>query len=187
MPKQKELKAKKCRVCTFPFFPRASTQVVCSPRCALELNKINKGKAYDRKTKELKQAIKTRGDYNKEAQTAINRYVRARDFKDLCISCGNPNFRGRYDAGHFLSIGSDCSLRFNLLNIHKQCHWNCNISRSGNQIRYRKRLIKKIGIDKVDWLEGPHDALKYTIEDLKRIKRIFTKKAQVKEQRNYAK
>jgi len=173
--KKKYLKDKKCRVCEFRFIPRVSTQVVCSPKCALALNELKKSKAYDKKTKELKQGIKTRGDYADDAQVSINKYVRLRDIKDPCISCGNFH-NGRYDAGHYQTVGAFPELRFNLWNVNKQCHWNCNIKRSGNQIAYRKRLVKKIGVDKVEWLEGPHDALKYTIEDLKRIKAIFHKK-----------
>lgn len=174
--KKTYLKPKNCRVCTFRFIPRATTQVVCSPLCALKLNVLNKSKAYDKKTKELKAGIKTRTDHADDAQISINKYARLRDHADNCISCNNVNFTGRYDAGHFLSRGAYPELRFNLWNIHKQCHWNCNIKRSGNQIAYRKRLIKKIGIERVEWLEGPHDPLKYTIEDLKRIKAIFHKK-----------
>lgn len=184
--KKKQLKAKPCRACKYSFFPRVSTQVVCSPNCALELNRINKSKAYDKKTRELKEKIKTRGDYASEAQTAINRYVRARDYQDNCISCGR-NHSGRYDAGHYQTVGAFPELRFNLWNIHKQCHWNCNINRSGNQIAYRKRLIKKIGVDKVEWLEGKHEPLKPSIEYLKRIKKIFTKKAKILEKRNLLK
>ena len=181
--KKKYLKAKPCRVCTFRFIPRVSTQVVCCPNCALELNKINKAKAYDKKTLELKASIKPKSKYADEAQVAINRYVRARDFKDNCISCGRDH-SGRYDAGHYKSVGAYPELRYNLLNIHKQCHWNCNIKRSGNQIAYRKRLIKKIGIDKLDWLEGKHDPLKPSLNYLKRIKKIFNKKAKIQETRN---
>jgi len=174
--KIKHLKPKKCRACLFKFIPRVSTQVVCSPICAITLNNRKKQKDYDAETRRLKKTIKTRGDYTKDAQTSINRYVRFRDYEDNCISCGRDHL-GRWDAGHYQNVGSFPELRFNLWNISKQCHWNCNIKRGGNQIQYRKRLIKKIGVDKVEWLEGPHDALKYSIEDLKRIKRIFDKKA----------
>lgn len=174
--KKKPLKDKPCRVCKFRFIPRVSTQVVCCPTCALALNKIKQSKAYDKKTKELKAGIKSRGDYTDEAQVSVNKYVRLRDHADLCISCANPRFNGRYDAGHYQTVGAYPELRFNLWNIHKQCHWNCNISRGGNQIAYRKRLVKKIGIARVEVLEGYNEPLNYSISDLKRIKAIFNKK-----------
>jgi hypothetical protein len=176
--KKKYLKPKKCRVCTYSFIPRATTQVVCCPACALELNKINKSKAYDKKTRELKAGIKTRADYTNEAQVSFNKYVRIRDNSDPCISCGRYH-SGRYDAGHYQSVGAFPELRFNLWNVHKQCHWSCNIKKSGNQIQYRKRLIKKIGIKRVEWIESHHDPKKYSISDLKRIKRLFDKKYKI--------
>ena len=41
-------------------------------------------------------------------------------------------------------------------------------------LEYRKRLIDKIGIEKVEWLEGPHPIVKLTIEDIKEIKTKYT-------------
>jgi hypothetical protein len=42
--------------------------------------------------------------------------------------------------------------------------------KSGNILEYRIRLVKKIGQSAVDWLEGPHEAKRYTIDELKEIK-----------------
>jgi hypothetical protein len=178
----KQPKQKKCRVCTFPFVPRSTTQTVCSPVCALNLNKINKAKAYDKKTKELKASIKTRAEYEKEAQTAFNRYIRARDFFEPCISCGRHH-SGQYHAGHFLSRGGHKELSYVTTNCHKQCA-PCNNHLSGNAIEYRRHLIKKIGIAKVEWLEGPHEPLRASIEYLKRLRFIFNVKAKRMEKRN---
>ena len=36
--------------------------------------------------------------------------------------------------------------------------------------------VKRIGKDRVEWLEGPHDPKKYTIEDAKDIKAVFKDK-----------
>ena len=41
--------------------------------------------------------------------------------------------------------------------------------KSGNIGPYRIALIAKIGQERVDWLEGPHEPAKYTIDDLKAI------------------
>jgi hypothetical protein len=39
---------------------------------------------------------------------------------------------------------------------------------SGNQIEYRKRLIKKIGVERVEWLENNGNIVKkWTKEELK--------------------
>ena len=40
---------------------------------------------------------------------------------------------------------------------------------------YRINLVKRIGQEAVDWLEGPHEPCKYTIQDLIEIKLQFTK------------
>ena len=142
--------------------------------CALKLNKKNKLRAYDAETRRLKATIKTRADYAEDAQKSINRYVRLRDDALPCISC-NRHHSGQYHAGHWLSRGAFPELAYCLLNINKQCA-PCNNEKSGNQALYRVSLVKKIGIDKVEWLEGPHEPLKASIDYLKRIKKVFDKK-----------
>jgi hypothetical protein len=43
----------------------------------------------------------------------------------------------------------------------------CNAHLSGNQVNYRIELINRIGLDKVEWLEGKHEPLKLTIDEIK--------------------
>jgi hypothetical protein len=38
-------------------------------------------------------------------------------------------------------------------------------------------LIERIGIDQVEWLEGNHEAKKYTIEEIRAIKAEYTHKS----------
>ena len=45
----------------------------------------------------------------------------------------------------------------------------CNINLSGNIENYRINLVKKIGLENVEWLEGKHEPKKYTCEELKAI------------------
>lgn len=54
-------------------------------------------------------------------------------------------------------------------NCHKQCA-PCNTHLSGNLVLYRVNLINKIGLDRVEWLEGPHEPLKLTVTDIKAIR-----------------
>ena len=135
-----------------------------------------------------KEALKTAGDYTKEAQASINKYVRIRDKSKSCVSCGSsPNDDNlitgtRWDAGHYRSRGSASHLRFNLNNIHKQCV-KCNRFNSGNAVDYRIKLIDRIGLEKVEKLESDNEPRKFTIEYLKRIKRIFNKKARLYEKK----
>jgi len=168
---------KKCRVesCRTLFVPARMGQAVCSPACAIKDAPKNQDRARkaiqqeDRKSlRAAKERVKTKGQYVSEAQTAFNAWVRARDAGLPCISCGTTA-DVQYAAGHFRSAGGHPELRFEPLNVHLQCNRNCNMAKSGNLGPYRFELIKRIGQDKVDWLEGPHEPKRYTIDELKAI------------------
>lgn len=122
-------------------------------------------KKYAKQKREFKLNDRTLRD--KEAQKAFNAYIRLRDKDDPCISCGRHH-EGQYHAGHYKTRGAHPELRFEELNCHKQCS-ACNNHLSGNIANYRPNLINKIGVDKLDWLEGPHDVIKYSCEELKEI------------------
>ena len=157
----------------------------CSFECLQQFTKSDKGRKTIAKSslaeiRERKQKLKTKSDYLKEAQAAFNAYIRARDAKDACISCGQwteDKFGGGWDAGHYRSTGSAPHLRFHLHNCHKQCV-KCNRHRSGAAVDYRLRLIEKIGIEKVEALESMNavESMRFNEEYLIRIKKIFTKK-----------
>jgi len=132
-------------------------------------------KAQKRELMAEKERIKSRGDWMKEAQAAFNKWIRARDIDQPCISCGSHN-RSAWDAGHYRTTAAAPELRFNEFNNNKQCV-QCNQHQHGNLIEYRIGLIKKIGIDRVEWLEGPHEPAKYTIEQLKEIKAKYSRLA----------
>lgn len=175
-------KTKKCRVCKESFKPFNSTQVVCNTKCAIEYAKTDKAKKELHKrqraeTRESRKALKSRADWLREAQAAFNAYIRQRDSIEPCISCGRHH-TGQYHAGHYLSVGANPELRFNELNCHKQCV-TCNNYRSGHIVRYRINLVKKIGQERLDWLEGPHELQKLTIEDITHVKSVY--KAKLKE------
>lgn len=162
---------------------------------AVSYSKENKEKGYKeiakQERKEIKQAkekLKTVGDYVKEAQAAVNKYIRLRDHNKPCVSCGNNREHKigltghRYDAGHYRSRGSAGHLRFNLLNIHKQCV-RCNREASGNLVAYRIELIKRIGVERVEALENDNSLRSFDIDYLKRVKKIFNKRARFYEKR----
>lgn len=139
----------------------------------VEKHKKVKAKIQREKTRVRKQHLKTRGDWIKDLQRAFNEYIRLRDRNQSCISCGTTNSQlaekwrgGKWDAGHYRSVGSAPELRFNENNCHKQCK-RCNNQLSGNVVEYRKRLIERIGLDQVELIEGPHPPLKLTIDEIK--------------------
>lgn len=175
-------KPKKCKVCSDTFQPTRMIQPTCAKfECQVAYaqqaaeKSAQKRKAKESKAlREAKERIKTRSQWLKEVQVECNRYCRLRD-KDLpCISCGRFH-GGQYHAGHYLSVGSRPELRFEVSNIHKQCA-PCNNHLSGNIALYRIALVKKIGLDKVEWLEGHHEPKKYTIDELKALKAEFKRK-----------
>lgn len=131
--------------------------------------------------KKRRKALKGRSQWMKEAQSAVNQYIRFRDSNVGCISCGNlPDAKrgGSIDAGHYRSRGAAPHLRFNVFNIHAQCV-KCNRWNYGAAVDYRINLIKKIGLERVERLEQDHEVRKFSIEYLERIKRIFNKRAKI--------
>jgi hypothetical protein len=123
-----------------------------------------------------RKALKTKSDYLKEAQVLFNRYIRLRDELLPCVSCGRFH-NGKWNAGHYRPVGgrSGNALRFNEDNCHKQCE-PCNSHLSGALSDYRIELVRRIGKEKVEWLEGPHDHKKYTIEEIEAIKKEYRQK-----------
>ncbi|MGX2956411.1 recombination protein NinG [Ursidibacter arcticus] len=186
--KNKPPKQHKCKVCGDYYVKFQSTQQVCSVKCAMVMGKRKsehtrkKQEQSDRlaerkRIKALKEKVKTRDEWLKEAQAVFNKFIRLRD-KDLpCISCQRFH-QGQYHAGHYRTVKAMPELRFNEDNVHKQCS-ACNNHLSGNITEYRIHLVRKIGVDKVEWLEGHHTAVKWSIEDCKRI--IAEYKAKIKE------
>ena len=90
-----------------------------------------------------------------KAQTVFNRFIRHRDHKEGCISCGAEVT----EAGHYYSQGHHSALRFNEMNTNGQCV-RCNRFLHGNLINYRKGLVKRYGEEKVLMLENSADLRK---------------------------
>lgn len=189
-------KPKKCRFCGFLFEPWSSTQVVCDHSCAAAYGRkqtekaIAKAAKIERAQDRAKRiSMKKRSEWMSEAQDAFNLFIRLRDEGLPCICCGQfPDATdwkpgGVWDAGHFLSRGAYPELRFEETNCHRQLK-TCNggsgkYARKGRTVSqgYREGLIARIGLERVEELEGPHEPKHYTIDDLKAIKAHYTAKA----------
>ena len=181
MANLRKLKPKTCRNCKKEYQPFKSMQVTCSPSCAIAYVTSQNKKAAKAEVKKRekvqrvsvmirKNAIKTRSQWLKEAQVAINLYIRLRDRGRPCISCDWPDDgTNQRHASHYRSRGAAPELRFDETNIHASCA-QCNTMKSGNVVEYRLRLVDRIGQEALDRLEGPHDPKKYTIDEIKEIK-----------------
>jgi hypothetical protein len=173
----KQPRAKQCKnaACAAKFIPQRLGQAVCSPDCALATKDVNAGRARKaladigrQEIKVRKEKLKSRADHLRETQAVVNEFIRLRDAHLPCVSCGRFH-DGQWHAGHYRSAGGHPELRFEALNIWRQCA-PCNTHKSGDLVNYRVELIRRIGPEKVEWLEGPHEPQRYTIEDLKAIK-----------------
>lgn len=180
----KEVKQKACKSCGQKFKPHMSTQKACSVKCALVLAKKPESQKVAHKaiaqrerkeTQARREKLKSKADHIRDTQKVFNEWVRLRDHGKPCISCGTTA-DVQYAAGHYRTTASCPELRFEPLNVHLQCNRNCNMGKSGNIGAYRIELVKRIGQDKVDWLEGPHDSKRYTVEELKAIRAEYREK-----------
>lgn len=173
----KPIKQKTCRICKKKFKPYLSTQNVCDWSCAIKLVNKDNDREYRKETVRLKKTLKTRSDWLREAQTAFNSYIRARDAGKPCCSCDKPdNGQHQRHASHYRSVKACSILRFNTWNVWASCS-TCNAVLSGNLLEYRIRLTKAIGSDRVEWLECQNDTRRYEIDYLQRLKKIFNKRA----------
>lgn len=192
--KPKALKPRKCKQCGDVFQRRTSTQTVCGPKCAEAWSTKVREKKAERANKderislrERKTKLKTRGDWIREAQAAVNKVVRLRDILagHGCISCEiklEQRFGGAFDAGHFRSVGSAPHLRFYLPNVRLQCK-RCNRDRGGMHSDFRVALIERIGIKRVEEIESMQWTAKWDIPYLQRLKKVMNKKARRLERR----
>lgn len=200
---------RKCKVCGEYFVPKFHDIRIrwCCPEhgaiLAMEEREKEKVKAAAKRIKEQKEvekagrkrrkakreSLKSKSQWDKEAQSAFNRYIRIRDEGKPCVSCGNPLIgKSNYltgsaiDASHYRSRGAASHLKFNTFNVHSACT-RCNRQLSGNAVEYRIRLIDRIGLERVERLESNNEPRRFDIPYLKRIKSIFTRKARSLEKR----
>lgn len=89
------------------------------------------------------------------------------------------------DAGHFIGRAS-MSLRYCELNVYGQCRY-CNRMLNANLLDYRKSLVKKLGEDKVEWLENTkHSTKQYSIFELQTLIDYYKKEVErLKKEKHY--
>ena len=86
-----------------------------------------------------------------------------------CISCG-AEFKSKFDAGHYFSVGAYPNLRFNPDNVHGQCV-ACNQHRHGNINEYSIKLPQRIGEERFfRLLKLRHKETKLSIPEIEVLK-----------------
>ncbi len=112
-----------------------------------------------------------------KAQKVFNAWIRHRDSKDgyfTCISCFRTLPVEQMNAGHYVPVKGGSALRFNENNVNGECI-RCNGFDEFHLIGYRKNLIKKIGIKKVEVLERMrNDVCKWDRTTLNHIVKTYT-------------
>jgi len=141
----KKIYDRKCVNCKEKFKPTSSSNTACSMKCAIEYSK-NKVKADKLKisrleTKKQRESIVGIPELKKLLEAQINTICREIDKGSGCISCGGHTTP---QSGHYHTVQSNGSIRFNLFNVHLQ-DFNCNCAKGGNLHNYDLGLIKMYG------------------------------------------
>jgi len=188
----RKLRPRKCECgCGVKFTPPKPFITWATVECAVKVaaKRLEKKQRKEAKTRQLAEkqdkrehkarviAAKPLRWFLLKVEKVCHSYIRERDRLEPCISCGRW-FDGNWHAGHFNSVGSHPELRFHEDNIHKQC-FQCNAMKGGNRAEYEPRLIAKIGQEKVDWLNGPHQAANYTREQLLELEAYYKTKYKI--------
>ena len=144
----------KCRICKTKYDKSSISQVACSVECAIKFIDYAKEKKQKKKNQLFKAEFRKKDVRVREsaAQKACHDYIRERDKGGLCVCCDAP-LGELYHAGHFYESGRNSAIRYDADNIHGQTI-HCNKFRGGDSGGYRLKLIKKIGVDRVERLDG---------------------------------
>lgn len=121
----------------------------------------------------------------KKTQERFNLFIRLRDKDKPCITSGKTDAElpdmhgGKWDCGHFLTVGAHPHLRFWPANAHKQSKkdnggaGNYTAKEHTTQQIYREKILERISERTLVVIEGPHDARKYTCDELDEMRRII--------------
>lgn len=171
---------KKCK-CGELFEPVYRNNILMSKLCFKCLAAKGKAKIkrdWSIEKQRRKDKLKTHSEWLKDLQKVFNQYIRLRDKNKSCISCG-ASLTGKFDAGHYFTVGAYPNLRFNEDNVHGQCV-HCNQHRHGNVAEYSLSLPLRIGMKRFEQLlEERSKPSDLTIEDIK--EKITYYKQKIKE------
>lgn len=124
----------------------------------------------------------TQASFNKMRVLEEMAWFNTRGIEPHCISCGKTKMD--WCCGHFKTVGSSGSLRYDRKNTFLQCNYYCNMSKSGNiegcknTHGYKKglsiRFGKEAGDKIIDYCERSQSVIKkWTGEELEAMRREF--------------
>lgn len=153
---------KRCKLCKNQFKPRFSPlERVCwdleckSLEAVAKLQQIKDMEAKNQRNrlKLMKSELMTAQQWIAKSQIVFNKFIRLRDERSGCVSCGASLLGKKFDAGHFYNANNHWGLRFDESNVHGQCV-KCNRDLHGNLLEYRQKIIRRIGHDELLRLES---------------------------------
>jgi len=153
----------RCKECNSKFVPKYFNQKFCveNDECLKAMSNYAKEQEYKRLKKDFLPRKKIMDietnpvKYKKILQDEINKLARMIDnsFSLKCIDCGK-DYGQQQDGGHFKSVGSNASLRFNLHNIHSQkSDCNQNGLGGGRERQYYQGLIDRYGVEYAEMVD----------------------------------
>ncbi len=108
----------------------------------------------------------------KQAKAFFHRWVKWRDRGLPCCACGESMSHlpeHMRQASHYRPSKNNSAIRYHPDNVHLGCSY-CNEHLAGNESNYRIRLVQKIGLERVEWLESQRQVKKWSIEELREIR-----------------
>jgi hypothetical protein len=176
-------KLKKCKLkdCQKEFKQYNSLKPFCSYVCELKYAETKECQAIHKSIELAVKKDELHKKLPKLLEKEINHIVRLIDYGQPCISTGT--LWGDYivNAGHYISVGSNCTLRYNLLNIFNQSKSD-NFYKGGKGSNYSIRLKEIFGVqvrDKIEALPGKYKSIH--LSDSEYLEKIVIAKQIVKE------
>jgi hypothetical protein len=169
-----------CPECVGPWWAKQREKKAKAMERKLQAARKNERK----RDQQRKDALKSRSKWEDECRKIIQKIARIRDRHDGCISCHmGPDYDGVWHGSHYRSVGAASAVQFHLWNVHKACE-QCNFFKGGNREGYRPRLIEKIGLDRVEWLDAQNNTFKPPMDYYPRFKKVMGKRLRRLEKRS---
>ncbi len=155
-----------CRACYKTFMTGTKEGIYILKKARITAKKeVNKQARLKRK--KALEGLRTKSEWEAILQKEINKIARTIDKGHTCISSGKP-LNPKHDAGHYYSVGSNPTLRFNLHNIFAQSVSD-NQFKGGNPIEYIINVANLFGeeyADEVVSLRKRYSILKLSIPEI---------------------
>lgn len=151
-----------CPSCLYSFYTTNENGKVIFEKRKLKV-KTTKEKAFKN---DLREKLKTLSNWKADLQKEINLIIRLIDNGHGCIATNSLN--GKKNAGHYIGIGANETLRFHLENIWLQSE-HSNMWKSGDILRYQDGIVSLYGKDYLERLNSfkSIEPIKLTIDEIK--------------------